>query len=229
MIGHDSAPARPSSAWPLTDQPAQRLEAMIAQWGIPLRLKTLAPLCPERNTTKERPLMALNETTNREKRPMSSTRNPLHRPVQARACATSSSKTCIRSAPNLEGPTWSDRPSPAAATFPRAENLNPITAFEDRAHSPAQGDRRNAPAARLHDRQPQGCPRASTGSILVTRLMCARRGRIVTDGGLRDAPKSPRSGDRRLSQRPSAPTNLTLTRRSTSTCRSAAASCPSFP
>jgi len=34
VLGHDCGPTRPPSAWPLTDQQRERLEAMIAQWGI---------------------------------------------------------------------------------------------------------------------------------------------------------------------------------------------------
>jgi len=34
VLGHDCGPTRPPSAWPLTDQQRERLEIMIAQWGI---------------------------------------------------------------------------------------------------------------------------------------------------------------------------------------------------
>ncbi len=64
---------------------------------------------------------------------------------------------------------------------------------------------------------------ASAGGILVSRLMKRGVAGVVTDGGFRDSPEIAELSMPAYHSRPSSPTNLTCTRRSRSTDRSAAA------
>jgi regulator of RNase E activity RraA len=94
--------------------------------------------------------------------------------------------------------------------MPAREDLNPITAFQNREH----------PQRKAVEECPPGCvfvidsrkdPRAaSAGSILVSRLMMRGVAGVVTDGGFRDAPEIARLDIPAFHNRPSAPTNLTL-------------------
>ncbi|RWX81380.1 ribonuclease activity regulator RraA [Neorhizobium lilium] len=94
--------------------------------------------------------------------------------------------------------------------IPAREDLNPLTAFRDRAH----------PQRKAVEECPQGAvfvidsrkdPRAaSAGSILVSRLMVRGVEGIVTDGGFRDSPEIAELPIGAYHNRPSAPTNLTL-------------------
>lgn len=94
--------------------------------------------------------------------------------------------------------------------IPAREDLNPLTAFRDRAH----------PQRKAVEECPQGAvfvidsrkdPRAaSAGSILVSRLMVRGVEGIVTDGGFRDSPEIGELSIGAYHNRPSAPTNLTL-------------------
>jgi regulator of RNase E activity RraA len=93
--------------------------------------------------------------------------------------------------------------------IPAREDLNAITAFQDRGH----------PQRKAVEECPAGCVfvidsrkdarAASAGSILVTRLMKRGVAGVVTDGGFRDAAEIARLDIPTFHNRPSAPTNLT--------------------
>jgi len=109
-----------------------------------------------------------------------------------------------RTGPNMVGPAFTLRYMPAR------EDLNPITAFEDRAH-PQRKAIEECPAGSVFMIDSRKDARAaSAGSILVTRLMVRGVAGIVTDGGLRDAPEIADLAIPAYHNRPSAPTNLTL-------------------
>lgn len=109
-----------------------------------------------------------------------------------------------RAGPNMVGPAFTLRYMPAR------EDLNPISAFEDRAH-PQRKAIEECPAGSVFMIDSRKDARAaSAGSILVTRLMVRGVAGIVTDGGLRDAPEIADLAIPAYHNRPSAPTNLTL-------------------
>lgn len=109
-----------------------------------------------------------------------------------------------REGPNMVGPAFTLRYMPAR------EDLNPITAFENRAH-PQRKAIEECPAGSVFVIDSRKDARAaSAGSILVTRLMVRGVAGIVTDGGLRDAPEIADMAIPAYHNRPSAPTNLTL-------------------
>src|SRR5918999_1405340 len=94
--------------------------------------------------------------------------------------------------------------------IPAREDLNPLSAFQDRAH-PQRKAVEDCPPGAVFVIDSRKDPRAaSAGSILVSRLMKRGVAGVVTDGGFRDAPEISRLGIPAYHNRPSAPTNLTL-------------------
>ena len=93
--------------------------------------------------------------------------------------------------------------------MPAREDLNPITAFQDRAHPQRKAVEECPPGAVFVIDSRKDARAASAGSILVSRLMVRGVAGVVTDGGFRDAPEiaklalppcaSVSSGGRRLS------------------------------
>ena len=95
-------------------------------------------------------------------------------------------------------------------TIPAREDLNPITAFQDRAH-PQRVAVEQCPAGAVLVIDSRKNPRAaSAGAILVSRLMVRGVAGVVTDGGFRDSPEIAALSIPAYHNRPSAPTNLTL-------------------
>ncbi|HSP24435.1 MAG TPA: ribonuclease activity regulator RraA, partial [Saliniramus sp.] len=94
--------------------------------------------------------------------------------------------------------------------MPAREDLNPLSAFQNRAH-PQRKAVEECPADAVFVIDSRKDPRAaSAGSILVSRLMVRGVAGIVTDGGFRDAPEIAALSIPAYHNRPSAPTNLTL-------------------
>lgn len=95
-------------------------------------------------------------------------------------------------------------------TIPAREDLNPLSAFRDRAHPQRKGVE-DCPPGHIFVVDSRKDPRAaSAGGILVTRLMVRGVAGVVTDGGFRDAEDIARMAIPAFHARPSAPTNLTL-------------------
>lgn len=94
--------------------------------------------------------------------------------------------------------------------IPAREDLNPITAFRDRAHPQRIAIETCPPGHVLVMDSRKDARAASSGSILITRLMERGAAGVVTDGGFRDAAGIAALGFPAYHQRPSAPTNLTL-------------------
>ena len=95
-------------------------------------------------------------------------------------------------------------------TIPAREDLNPITAFQDRAHPQRVAVEECPPGAVLVIDSRKNPRAASAGAILVTRLMVRGVAGVVTDGGFRDSPEIAALSIPAYHNRPSAPTNLTL-------------------
>jgi regulator of RNase E activity RraA len=94
--------------------------------------------------------------------------------------------------------------------IPAREDLNPITAFQDRAH-PQRKAVEECPAGAVFVIDSRKDPRAaSAGSILVSRLMKRGVAGVVTDGGFRDSHDIAKLEIPAFHNRPAAPTNLTL-------------------
>ena len=113
--------------------------------------------------------------------------------------------------------------------IPAREDLNPITVFQNHAHPQRKAVEDCPPGAVMVIDSRKDARAASAGSILVSRLMVRGVAGIVTDGGFRDSPEIGALAIPAYHQRPSAPTNLTSIRRSTSMCRSVAAMLQYFP
>ena len=94
--------------------------------------------------------------------------------------------------------------------IPAREDLNPLSAFQDRAHPQRKAVEECPPGAVFVIDSRKDARAASAGSILVSRLMVRGVAGVVTDGGFRDAPEIARLAIPAYHNRPSAPTNLTL-------------------
>lgn len=94
--------------------------------------------------------------------------------------------------------------------IPAREDLNPITAFRDRQHPQRVAIETCPPGHVLVMDSRKDARAASSGSILITRLMERGAAGVITDGGFRDAAGIAALGFPAYHQRPSAPTNLTL-------------------
>jgi regulator of RNase E activity RraA len=108
------------------------------------------------------------------------------------------------SLPNMVGEAFTLRYMPAR------EDLNPITAFQDRGHPQRKAVEECPPDAVFVIDSRKDARAASAGSILVSRLMVRGVAGVVTDGGFRDAAEIAQLSIPAFHQRPSAPTNLTL-------------------
>jgi regulator of RNase E activity RraA len=94
--------------------------------------------------------------------------------------------------------------------IPAREDLNTITVFQDRAHPQRKAIEECPEGAVMVIDSRKDARAASTGSILVSRLMVRGAAGIVTDGGFRDSYEIAKLAIPAYHQRPSAPTNLTL-------------------
>lgn len=94
--------------------------------------------------------------------------------------------------------------------MPAREDLNPLTAFQDRGHPQRKAVEECPPDHVFVIDSRKDARAASAGSILVSRLMKRGVAGVVTDGGFRDAPEIARLAIPAYHNRPSAPTNLTL-------------------
>jgi regulator of RNase E activity RraA len=94
--------------------------------------------------------------------------------------------------------------------MPAREDLNPLTAFQDRGHPQRKAVEECPPDAVFVIDSRKDARAASAGSILVSRLMKRGVAGVVTDGGFRDAPEIAKLSIPAYHNRPSAPTNLTL-------------------
>ena len=113
--------------------------------------------------------------------------------------------------------------------IPAREDLNPIACSRIRAHPQRKAVEECPPGAVLVIDSRKDARAASAGGILVTRLMKRGVAGVVTDGGFRDRPRSPGSTFPRTTTAPPRRPTSRCTRRSTSTCRSAAATSPVWP
>ncbi|MES2944958.1 MAG: ribonuclease activity regulator RraA [Pseudomonadota bacterium] len=92
--------------------------------------------------------------------------------------------------------------------IPAREDLDGISAFNDRAH-PQRVAIEQCPAGQVLVMDSRGDPSAaSSGGLLLTRLMKRGAAGVVTDGGFRDTPEIAAMNFAAYHQRPSAPTNL---------------------
>lgn len=92
--------------------------------------------------------------------------------------------------------------------IPSREDLEPLKVFEDRKH-PQRVAIEECPAGHVLVIDSRGdATAASSGNLLVTRLMKRGGAGIVTDGGFRDSPEIAAMDFPAWHVRPSAPTNL---------------------
>ncbi|MBC7941049.1 MAG: ribonuclease activity regulator RraA [Chitinophagaceae bacterium] len=92
--------------------------------------------------------------------------------------------------------------------IPSREDLDPLKVFEDRKH-PQRVAIEECPAGHVLVIDSRGdATAASSGNLLVTRLMKRGGAGIVTDGGFRDSPEIAAMDFPAWHVRPSAPTNL---------------------
>jgi regulator of RNase E activity RraA len=94
--------------------------------------------------------------------------------------------------------------------IPAREDLNPLTAFQDRSHPQRKAVEECPPGAVFVIDSRKDPRAASAGSILVSRLMQRGVAGVVTDGGFRDAYEIAKLAIPAYHNRPSPPTNLTL-------------------
>jgi len=94
--------------------------------------------------------------------------------------------------------------------IPAREDLNPITVFKDSNHPQRVAVETCPEGSVLVIDSRNDAKAASSGSLLVTRLMIRKSAGIVTDGGFRDSAEIANLNFPSYHQRPSAPTNLTL-------------------
>jgi regulator of RNase E activity RraA len=106
--------------------------------------------------------------------------------------------------PNMVGDAFTLRYIPAR------EDLNPLSAFQNRAHPQRKAVEECPPGAVFVIDSRKDARAASAGSILVSRLMKRGVTGVVTDGGFRDSPEIAALPFPAYHNRPSAPTNLTL-------------------
>jgi regulator of RNase E activity RraA len=106
--------------------------------------------------------------------------------------------------PNMVGEAFTLRYIPAR------EDLNPLSAFQNRAHPQRKAVEECPPGAVFVIDSRKDARAASAGSILVSRLMKRGVAGVVTDGGFRDSPEIAALPFPAYHNRPSAPTNLTL-------------------
>jgi regulator of RNase E activity RraA len=107
-----------------------------------------------------------------------------------------------REAARMVGPAYTLRYIPAR------EDLDGLDAFEDRGH-PQRVAVEECPAGHVLVMDSRGdASAASSGNILLTRLLRRGVAGVVTDGGFRDSPEIARMPIPAYHQRPSAPTNL---------------------
>lgn len=115
----------------------------------------------------------------------------------------------------LQGPILASRPpgNMVGRAFtlryiPAREDLDGIDAFNDRSH-PQRVAIEECPAGQVLVMDSRGdATAASSGCLLLTRLMRRGAAGVVTDGGFRDAPEIASLHLPAYHQRPSAPTNL---------------------
>src|ERR1700751_5574765 len=110
--------------------------------------------------------------------------------------------------------------NPSAATMggeaftlrymPAREDLNPITAFQDRSHPQRKAVEECPPGAVFVIDSRKDARAASAGSILVSRLMVRGVAGVGQDGGCRDSYEIAKLAIPAYHNRPAAPTNLTL-------------------
>jgi regulator of RNase E activity RraA len=93
--------------------------------------------------------------------------------------------------------------------IPAREDLNPLSVFQSREHPQRRAVEECPPGAVLVIDSRKDPRAASTGGILVSRLMKRGVAGIVTDGGFRDSPEIAALTIPAYHNRPSAPTNLT--------------------
>ncbi len=92
--------------------------------------------------------------------------------------------------------------------IPAREDLDGLSAFDDRAH-PQRVAVETCPPGQVLVMDSRGdASAASSGNILVTRLLKRGVAGVVTDGGFRDSPEIARMDIPAYHLRPSAPTNL---------------------
>jgi regulator of RNase E activity RraA len=108
------------------------------------------------------------------------------------------------SLPNMVGEAFTLRYIPAR------EDLNPLSAFQDRAHPQRVAVEQCPEGAVMVIDSRKDARAASAGSILISRLMVRGAAGVVTDGGFRDSPELAKLNIPSYHNRPSAPTNLTL-------------------
>lgn len=106
--------------------------------------------------------------------------------------------------PNMVGEAFTLRYIPAR------EDLNPLSAFQDRQHPQRVAVEQCPEGAVMVIDSRKDARAASAGSILISRLMKRGARGIVTDGGFRDSPEIAGLDIPAYHNRPSAPTNLTL-------------------
>jgi regulator of RNase E activity RraA len=106
--------------------------------------------------------------------------------------------------PNMVGEAFTLRYIPAR------EDLNQIAVFQDRAHPQRVAVEQCPPGSVLVFDSRKDARAASSGSILISRLMVRGCAGVVTDGGFRDSPEIAALPFPAYHNRPSAPTNLTL-------------------
>src|ERR687898_1429238 len=80
--------------------------------------------------------------------------------------------------------------------IPAREDLNPLSAFQDRAHPQRKAVEECPPGAVFVIDSRKDARAASAGSILVSRLMVRGVAGVVTDGGFRDVPRADGSAPR---------------------------------
>jgi regulator of RNase E activity RraA len=103
---------------------------------------------------------------------------------------------------NMVGPAFTLRYIPAR------EDLDGIEAFNDRSH-PQRAAVEQCPPGQVLVMDSRGDPTAaSSGGLLLTRLMKRGVAGVITDGGFRDTPEIAAMNFCAYHQRPSAPTNL---------------------
>ncbi len=113
--------------------------------------------------------------------------------------------------------------------IPAREDLNKLEVLRNRSHPQRKAVEDCPPGAVLVMDSRKDARAASAGAILVTRLMKRGVAGVITDGGFRDSPRSPRwTFPPTTIARARRPTSRFI-RRSTSTCRSAAAMRRCFP
>lgn len=92
--------------------------------------------------------------------------------------------------------------------IPAREDLDGLAAFDDRTHPQRVAVETCPPGQVLVIDSRGDATAASSGNILIARLLQRRVAGVVTDGGFRDSPEIAEMDIAAYHQRPSAPTNL---------------------